>query len=82
MTTYENRIDKCFQLSKSIEKNIHLLDKTTAEHSKSPKTGYSKHVVMSDCIEFLEAIKNDVGGEIIQDSELGTFLYLENISNN
>jgi hypothetical protein len=82
MNTSDNFLDKCFQLSKSVEKNIHLLDNLKPEHYKNRKVGYNDHIVISDSVKFLEAVRNDVGGEIIRDPKLGTFLYLGEISNN
>jgi len=37
--------------------------------------GFNNRIVLSDCKAFLEAVKSEIGGEIIEDSKIGPFLY-------
>jgi hypothetical protein len=64
------------QISDSVKRNLHLLNEGKFEKTEiSAKVGYNRRIVISDCREFLEAIKVEIGGEIMEDSKIGQFLY-------
>lgn len=58
-------------LIESIQKNIHHIQ--DGEDSKFYK--FNNRMLLSNSKEFLNAVKTDLGGEIIQDSAIGSFLY-------
>ena len=65
-----------------VKKNLDLLEK--CDHPKiDPESlvRFNNKMVISDCKPFLEAIKNEIGGEIIEDSTIGLFLYYGDLFN-
>jgi hypothetical protein len=58
-------------LIESIQRNIHHIQ--DSQESKFYK--FNNRMLLSNSIEFLDAVKYDMGGEIIQDSAIGSFLY-------
>jgi len=69
-----NYFDKCHQVTESVKSN-------TDETDISNLVGFNNRVVLSNCKPFLEAVKNEIGGEIIEDSIIGTFLYYGELEN-
>jgi hypothetical protein len=41
----------------------------------SSLVGFNNRLLISDCKAFLEAVKGEIGGEILEDSKIGKFLY-------
>jgi len=77
-----NYFDKCHQVTESVKNNLHLLNvSNTDETDISNLVGFNNRVVLSNCKPFLEAVKNEIGGEIIEDSIIGTFLYYGELEN-
>jgi hypothetical protein len=58
-------------LIESIQRNIHHIQ--NSQESKFYK--FNNRMLLSNSPEFLNAVKSDRGGEIIQDSAIGSFLY-------
>lgn len=59
------------QIIESIQKNYHFIQ--DSQDSKYYK--FNNRMLLSNSKEFLDAVKSDLGGEIIQDSAIGAFLY-------
>lgn len=60
----------------SIQRNYYILD----ESSKTINGQYYKYnnrILLSNNQQFLEAVKNDIGGELILDSAIGPFLVFD-----
>lgn len=75
-------IESFEKLRNSIEKQLKQLGlENTEENLKKMSIAYNSRVVISSNKVFLESLKNDIGGEIINDDELGVFLYLEILEN-
>jgi hypothetical protein len=74
MTTKSiDRFRKIQVVAESVKKNSHLLQPIpTTEQSI---VGVNGRLILSNNLKFLEAVKNDVGGEIISDNIIGSFLY-------
>ena len=71
-----NFIDRCHQVTKSVKKNLHLLNECNPEEIDiNSLVGFNNRVILSDCKAFLEAIKKEIGGEIMEDSKIGPCLY-------
>jgi len=69
-------IDKCHKVTESVKKNLHLLNECNPEEIDiQTLVGFNNRIVLSDCKAFLEAVKSEIGGEIIEDSKIGPFLY-------
>ena len=69
-------IDKFQKVSNSVKKNMPLLKKPDIENKNITfKVGYNSRVVLSNNKEFLEALKTELGGEIMEDTRIGQFLY-------
>jgi flagellar biosynthesis chaperone FliJ len=66
-------------LHKVIQKNEHLIESTPNEKGERKAYEYSSRMVLSKNIEFLEAIRKEMGGELINTQSLGTFLYFDHI---
>jgi hypothetical protein len=77
MKDHSNEIDDIvLKVSESIERNFHILENSKVDYKN--KISYNGNLLLSDCMEFLEAVKNEIGGEIIKDPAIGTFLYYNN----
>jgi hypothetical protein len=73
--------DKYHQLSLSVKKNLYLLDPSGVDSDPQKLlVGFNDKVIISENMAFLEAIKKDVGGDIIDDDVLGRFLYIDSES--
>lgn len=57
------------QVIGSIQKNFHLIEGSGNFYK------FNNRVLLSNCSEFLNAVKSDIGGELIVDSSIGSFLY-------
>jgi hypothetical protein len=69
-------LDKCHLVTASVKKNLHLLNVCSPEEFDIESlVGFNNRIVLSDSKAFLEAVRSDIGGEIIEDSEIGPFLY-------
>jgi len=69
----DDRIDLLLEVIREKEKIF--ID--TSKDEKGKKTyDFNSRVVISESLEFLEAIRNEVGGEIINSKTIGAFLYL------
>lgn len=69
--TLSNTLEEYDLVIESIHKNVHLLKK----NNPSSYYKFNNRLLLSDNPEFLSAVKNDVGGEIILDMATGPFLY-------
>jgi hypothetical protein len=68
--------DHLDMLFKVIQKNEHLIaDPTNNVGMKTYQ--YNSRLVIANNIEFLEAIRKEMGGELINTKSLGTFLYFD-----
>lgn len=72
----EDILSRCHQVTESVKRNLHLLENT------NPKTveifslvSFNSRIVLSGQKDFLEAVKKEIGGEIIDDTTIGPFLY-------
>ena len=72
----DNRIDSDF-IIEAIEKNKHLLDNQDADKVSFVPFGFNNRVIISNNMSFLEAMHHDLGGEIIADKTIGSFLHLD-----
>lgn len=69
-------LNKCQIVTASIKKNLHLLNVSNPDEIDIDSlVAFNNRIVLSACMEFLEAVRKDVGGEIIEDSYIGSFLY-------
>lgn len=69
-------LDKCELVTASVKKNLYLLNVCNPEEVDiASLVAFNNRLVLSDCKAFLEAVRSDVGGEIIEDSQIGSFLY-------
>ena len=64
--------DEYDQVIDSIQKNYYLLEKNN-NHYK-----FNNRLLLSDSPEFLNAVRADIGGELIIDNSIGAFLYFGN----
>ena len=63
----DNRIDL---LIDSIKRNEHFINDST------PKAyNFNSRMVICNNLDFLQAIRSDIGGEIIHNKTIGTYLY-------
>lgn len=75
-------LDKYLVVNTSVRKNLHLLNVCNPENVDIESLiRFNSRIILSDCVAFLEAVKNDIGGEIIEDSTLGPFLYYGDSTN-
>jgi hypothetical protein len=70
----ENRLDL---LREVIQKNKNIITSTTDAEAGKKTYCYNSRVVISESIDFLEAIRKELGGEIINSKAIGAFLYLD-----
>ena len=64
------------QVTESVKNNLHLINVCNPEQVEIESlVRFNSRIVLSDCKAFLEAIRNEIGGEIIDDSQIGSFLY-------
>ena len=69
-------IKYCRQIDSVIKKNIHLLKEDNHEDLDIRSlVSFNSRLVIADSRLFLEALRNELGGEIIVDSSIGSFLY-------
>jgi hypothetical protein len=69
-------LGKYHQLTESVEKNLHFLNRCNPkEIDINSLISFNNRLLISDCKVFLEAVKKEIGGEIIEDSKIGSFLY-------
>jgi hypothetical protein len=78
MTTdlVDTKIDSDF-IIEAISKNKYLLDSNETENISFMPFGYNNRVIISNNQLFLQAMQNDLGGEIIHDNTIGSFLHLD-----
>ncbi len=67
----EANISEYDLLIESIEKNFHYIK----ESSGSKYYKFNNRMLLSNSPEFLQAVKSDMGGVIIEDSSIGSFLF-------
>lgn len=72
----ETKIDSDI-IIEAIKRNEHLLNVADYEKINYVTFGFNSRVILSNNIVFLQALNNDLGGEIIQDNTIGTFLHLK-----
>lgn len=72
----DNKIDSDF-IIEAISKNKYLLDNADADSISFMPFGYNNRVIISNNQRFLQAMQNDLGGEIIHDNTIGSFLHLD-----
>jgi hypothetical protein len=69
-------IDRCQQVSDSVKKNLHLLKSEDIQNYEyTSLVRFNSRIILSDNKEFLEAVKTEIGGEIIEDSHIGLYLF-------
>ena len=62
-----------------VKKNLRLLtESNSGDLDIKSLVAFNNHLIISESKLFLEAVKSDLGGEIIEDSKIGTFLYYGN----
>ena len=78
MTTdlVDTKIDSDF-IIEAISKNKYLLDSNETDNISFMPFGYNNRVIISNNQLFLQAMQNDLGGEIIHDNTIGSFLHLD-----
>ena len=73
-----NKIHQYHHLTEIVKENLHLLKTSETEYSEVDSlVRFNDKIVISRSKPFLEAIKNAIGGEIIEDQKIGVFLSLE-----
>ena len=72
--TTDNRIDMLIDV---MRRNEHFITSSSNEEKGKKKYGFNSHVVISESIDFLEAIRREIGGEILSSKSIGPFLYFE-----
>jgi len=76
MQKLKDSYDKCHKVTASVKKNLYLIKGCNPDELDIESlVGYNNRIVLSDCKVFLEAVKSEIGGEIIEDSKIGPFLY-------
>ncbi|MDP4209758.1 MAG: hypothetical protein Q8928_13175 [Bacteroidota bacterium] len=60
-------------VAQSVKKNSYLLQPVPSNIQNF--VGINGRLILSNNLEFLEAVRDDIGGEIIFDNVIGTFLY-------
>lgn len=68
----ENVMQEYDQVIESIQKNYYLLEKSNNYYK------FNNRLLISNSNEFLNAVKSDIGGELIVDTAIGPFLYFGN----
>ncbi len=75
-------LGKYHHLTESVNKNLHFLNRCNPkEIDITSLISFNNRLLISDCKAFLEAVKSDIGGEIIEDAMIGSFLYYGEITN-
>ena len=67
-------LGKCHNVTESVNHNLHLIGSNLRDIDIS-SVGYNNRIVISKSKAFLEAVKSEIGGEIMEDSNIGSFLY-------
>ena len=65
------------KLLEVIEKNKYLISDVKNDETLRKTYAYNSRVVIAENIDFLEAIHNDMGGELIISTQIGPFLFFE-----
>ena len=60
-----------------IDKNEHIIVGSSIEEPMIKPYAFNSRVVIAKDINFLEAIRKDMGGELIITSKIGPFLYFD-----
>ena len=60
-----------------IDKNEHIIVGTSKEEAMIKPYAFNSRVVIAKDINFLEAIRKDIGGELIITKNIGPFLYFD-----
>jgi len=82
MEKLNDSLDKCHKVTVSVKKNLYLINTCNPEEIDiESMVGFNNRIVLSDCKAFLEAVKGEIGGEIIEDSNIGPFLYYGEATN-
>lgn len=69
-------INYCRQIDSVVKKNIHLLKEGNPENIDIRSlVSFNNRLVIANSKLFLEAMRSELGGEIIVDSSIGSFLY-------
>ncbi len=69
-------LGKCHNVTESVSHNLHLISNDNPkELDVTSSVGFNNRIVISQSKEFLEAVKREIGGEIMEDSMIGSFLY-------
>jgi hypothetical protein len=68
----EGHIDLLIEV---IKKNEHLVNNELNRSTGKMAYDFTSKVVISESIDFLEAIRKDISGEIINNKSIGSFLY-------
>lgn len=64
-----NATEEYDQVIGSIQKNHYILEMTDSFYK------FNNRLLLSNNQEFLNAVKNDIGGELVIDKAIGPFLY-------
>jgi hypothetical protein len=68
-----NIIDR---VNESVKRNFYLLTGSKDEETDIDSLiKFNNRLIISNNLDFLEAVKKDIGGEILEDSNIGSFLY-------
>lgn len=59
----------------SIQKNYFILEDNTSNKNGNQYYKFNNRILLSNNREFLDAVKSDIGGEVILDSSIGPFLF-------
>jgi hypothetical protein len=65
----QNATEEYDQVIGSIQKNHYILEMTDSFYK------FNNRLLLSNNQEFLSAVKNDIGGELVIDKAIGPFLY-------
>lgn len=60
-----------------IEKNEHIIEASAGKKTVKKLYAFNSHVVIAQDVNFLEAIRKDMGGELIFSKNIGPFLYFD-----
>lgn len=72
-----NNIKHIDLLIEVIRKNEHLIVEPSDNATRKKTYAFNSRVIMADNIDFLEAIRKDMGGELIISKNIGSFLYFD-----
>jgi hypothetical protein len=72
-------VDEYNLVLESIQKNYYILESNNSNKNERQYYKYNNRILLSNSKEFLDAVKKDIGGEIILDTAIGPFLFFGDI---